>query len=122
LQTVQNRLEELSAKLGANVQHAEKEIRKQITALEERAQTTKASVETANAEMKKWAAESVSTVSEWKAKHDVSRLVARAERAEHYAKACAQVAVASVEAAEQAALDAKLARMDADAAKSAKIA
>ena len=122
LKDAQNRLAALNDKAAASVDHADKEIRRQITALEERAHKAKTSVEAANAEMKKWAADSLTVVTEWKAKHDVNRLATRADRAEHYAKAASQVAIAGVEAAEKAALDARLARADADGAKASKAA
>jgi stress response protein YsnF len=122
LKSAQNRLEVLNAKAKAGAEHADKEIRKQIAALEEQAHKAKVSIESAYADMKKSVAEPMSAVTEWKAKFDVSRLDGRAERAEHYAKAASEVAIASVAAAEKAALDARLARTEAVAAKSAKAA
>ena len=113
LKDAQNRLASLNAQASASVEHANTEVLRQIAALEERAHHAKASVEAANAEMRKWADDSISAVADWKAKRDVSRLVARADRAEQYAKAASQVAVAGVEAAEKAALDARLARSEA---------
>lgn len=120
LKDAQNRLAALNAQASASVEHANTEVRRQIVELEERAHHAKASVEAANAEMRKWADDSISAVADWKAKRDVSRLVARADRAEQYAKAASQVAVAGVEAAEKAALDARLARSEAVDARASK--
>jgi hypothetical protein len=61
-------------------------------------------------------AETREAVSEWKAKHEVRKLNARAERAEEYAACALVVAAAGIDEAEEAILDAALARMEADAA------
>ncbi len=122
MKAIQNSLEALNAKGMANAELAEKELRSQIKALEESGHKAKASLETARTEVMKWADDPVSTVTGWKTKFDVSMLAARADRAEHYATAAAQVATATVEAAQKAALDPKLARSEAETAKSAKAA
>ncbi len=122
LKEAQNRLTSLNSQAAAGIEHANKELHRQVLALDERANKAKAAVEAANAEMKKWMADSVAAVSDWKSKNDVVRLNGRADRADRYALAASQVAVASVEAAERAALDAKLARAEADEAGKAKAA
>ena len=122
LKEAQNRLAALNSQASAGIEHANKELQRQVSALDERANKAKAAVEAANAEMKKWMADSVAAVSDWKSKNDVVRLNARADRADRYALAASQVAVASVEAAERAALDAKLARAEADEAGRSKAA
>ena len=113
-----DRLTSLNTKMKANADDADKEIRKQIGVLEGNAQKARTSLEAARTEMEKWADDSMSTVAGWKTKVDVAMLAARADRAEHYAAAASEVAVAGVAAAEKATLDASLARKDADAAKS----
>lgn len=122
LKALQNRLEALNAKGAASAEHAEKEIRSQIAALEGQAQKAKVSIEAARAEVSKWADDPAATVTAWKAKFDASQLASRADRAARYAEAAAQVAIAGVEQAERAALDAKLARSEADHAKASKAA
>ena len=62
-------------------------------------------------------AEVKEAINEWKAKHEVRKLNARAERSEAYADAAMVLALASIDEAEEAALEAVAARMDADAAK-----
>jgi hypothetical protein len=75
-------------------------------------------VETAQADVKKWVDEfklaSNEKIAEWKAKREKAKLQSRAENAERYAVAAAVIALAAVDEAEQAALEAWLARKDAD--------
>jgi hypothetical protein len=122
LKAVQNSIEALNAKGMANAEVAEKEIRSQIKALEDSGHKAKASLDAARADIMKWVDDPATTVTGWKAKFDVAMLVARADRADKYAKASSQVAAAAIEAAQKAALDAKLARSEAESAKVAKVA
>lgn len=122
LKEVQNRLAALNSQAAAGAEHANNELHRQVSALDERIHKAKDAVEAANTEMKKWVADSITAISEWKSKNDVGRLNTRADRADRYALASSQVAVASVEAAERAALDARLARLEADEAGKAKAA
>lgn len=122
MKAMQNGIEALNAKGMANTEMAEKEIRSQIKALEDSGHKAKVSLEAARADVMKWVDDPVATVTSWKAKFDVSMLAARADRADKYAKASSQVAAAAVEAAQKAALDAKLARTEAETAKVAKAA
>ena len=75
---------------------------------------------TARADIKKWLddrkAATNEKVAEWKTKHEQTKLQNRAELAESYAEAAAVVASSAVDDAEQAALEAWLARKDADSA------
>lgn len=122
MKALQNRIEALNAQGAANFESAEKEIRNQIAALEQRGKTAKASLEAARADVMKWADDPVATVTAWKTKFDASRLSERADRATRYAEAASQVAVASIEQAEKAVLDAKLAHAEAASAKAGKAA
>jgi hypothetical protein len=122
MRALQNSITALNAKGMANAELADKEIRSQIKALEESGLKAKSSLDGARAEVTKWADDPIATVTGWKTKVDVSMLAARADRADKYALAASQVAAASVEAAQKAALDAKLARSEAEAAKATKVA
>lgn len=122
LKDAQNRIAELNSKAAASVADADKELRRQIAMLEVKATKAKAQVDVHTAEMKKWVADTMPSVTDWIAKHEVAKLTARADRAEHYAAAASQVALASVQAAEKAGLDARLARSEANAAKVSKAA
>jgi hypothetical protein len=55
-------------------------------------------------------------ITEWKTKRETSKLLKRADGAERYATAAADLAFAAVDEAEQAALEAWLARQDANSA------
>jgi hypothetical protein len=59
---------------------------------------------------------------EWKDKREKAKLQSRAESAERYGVAAALIALAAVDEAEQAVLEAWLAREDADAAGQTKAA
>ena len=122
MKAAQNNLEAINAKGAANIGHAEKEIRARVASLEQSALKAKGSLEHARDEVVKWVDDSADSVAGWKAKFEVSRLAERADRATKYAGAASQVAVAAVEQAEKAMLDAKLAHAEVDAAKAAKAA
>jgi len=55
-------------------------------------------------------------INEWKVKHETTKLNARADRAEEYAADAVGYAIAMMDQAEEAILDAAVARIDADAA------
>ncbi len=78
------------------------------------------------ADIKKWVDERKATtdqkIAEWKAKHEKARLNNWADFAESYAGAAAAVALAAVDEAEQASLEAWLARKDAESAQGTKAA
>src|SRR5262249_28342003 len=61
-------------------------------------------------------AETKEAVGEWKAKRDTRKLNTRADRAERYAADAIDFAASSIAEAEEATLDARVARIDADAA------
>lgn len=64
-------------------------------------------------------AEVQSKVEEWKVKREIGELNRRAERAENYAASVVVVAMAAIDEAEEAILEAMAARLDADKAISA---
>jgi seryl-tRNA synthetase len=110
---MQNRFAALTSSSDLSLEHAGHELRTQITALEEKASKAKEQIQSSAVLVQKWVDDSVATVEDWKARMDVSMLKARAERADHYAKAAADVATASIDEAAKAALAAKLAHADA---------
>jgi len=55
-------------------------------------------------------------ITEWKSKRELSKLQGRADKAERYAAAASAVAVAALDEAEEASLEAWLARQDANSA------
>lgn len=120
MKNAENRFSAFNAKVGVDMEQANKELRRQIAALEDSAAKARSATEASAAVVKKWVADSVSSVEGWKSNLDIGLLAARAERADHYAKAASEVAIAGVDAAERAALDARLAHSDVQAAKASK--
>ena len=80
----------------------------------------------AQADIKKWVEERKATASEkiaeWKSKRETAKLQSRANSAERYAGAATVVALAALDEAAQASLEAWLARKDADSAPGTKAA
>ena len=119
-------MQQLKAKIDTKAQTAEQEVRIQLDAVKKRLKQDRTKVETAQADVKKWVDEfklaSNEKISEWKVRRDEAKLQIRAEIAERYAVAAAVVAFTAVDEAEQAALEAWLARKDADVAAETKVA
>lgn len=101
-------------------------MRTQLDAVKNRIAQDRTKLETAQADVKKWVDDfklaSNEKIAEWKAKREKAKLRSRAENAERYAVAAAFVALAAVDAAEQAALEAWLAGKDAETADETKAA
>jgi membrane protein involved in colicin uptake len=123
LQTRLNDLESRALALKASVrsapQQAEEALHKQMEQLQKKIDSQKKAASKARTEIESWLdqkkAESKATVEQWKAKHEAKKLAHRADRAEEYAMAAFVVALASVDEAEHALLEAIAARIDADA-------
>jgi len=111
-----SRLDNLKAKIEAKTEHAEDEVRARLDQLEKRVEQDRAKVEAAQADVKAWVEthknETEAKIAEWKTKHEISALENRAERAERYAAATADAALAAIDEAQWAALNAWLARRD----------
>ena len=118
LTSIDKKMQQLKAKIDSKAQTAEQEVRIQLDAVKKRLKQDRTKVETAQADVKKWVDEfklaSNEKIAEWKVKRDGAKLQIRAEIAERYAVAAAVIALAAVDEAEQAALEAWLARKDAD--------
>jgi hypothetical protein len=91
-----------------------------LESVKKRIEQDRTKLKTAQTDIKKWVDEfkaaSNEKIAEWKAKREKAKLQSRAEIAEGYAVAAAVVALTAVDEAEQAALEAWLARKDADIA------
>ena len=126
LTSIDKKMQQLKAKIDSKAQTAEQEVRTQLDAVKKRLAQDRTKVETAQADVKKWVDEfklaSNEKIAEWKDKREKAKLQSRAENAERYAVAAAVVALAAVDEAEQAALEAWLARKDADTADETKAA
>jgi hypothetical protein len=100
---------------------AERALQEKVGEVRARLHGQKQRVEKARADLKVWAeekqTETQATVRAWNATRESKTLNGRAERAEAYAEAAVIHALASIDEAEEAILDAVAARKDADAAK-----
>jgi hypothetical protein len=87
-----------------------------LDAIKNRIAEDRTKLETAQADVKKWVYDfklaSNEKIAEWKAKRDEAKLQIRAEIAERYAVAAAVVALTAMDEAEQAAIEAWLARAE----------
>ena len=111
-------IEGLKTRIDAKATHVEKDVQNHLERVHKRIDQGHAKVAAANAEMKAWVdqrkTDSSEKIAGWRAKREVAKLQGRAEGAERYAAAAIDVAVAAIDEAEQASLEAWLARQDAD--------
>lgn len=123
---IENNMQALKTKIDSKAQTAEQEVRARLDAVKQRIDQQRPKVTAAQADIKKWLEERKATtnqkIAEWKAKSEMARLKSWADFAESYAGAAAAVALAAVDEAEQASLEAWLARKDADTAQATKAA
>jgi hypothetical protein len=120
LDTIEGRLQSVKTNMKAMPEQAEKALRDKLDEAKSRIQAQKKSIEQTRADLKARAEQKVSetkeAVSEWKAKHETRKLNARADRAEDYAADAVEFAMAGIDEAEEAILEAVVARIDAEAA------
>ena len=104
----------LRANLEGKADLAEQQVRSHLDQVRTRIEQGRVKVTAAQAEIKNWAEEKKTAtgdkIADWKVKRELQNRAAQAER---YAAAAADVAVAALVEAEQAALEAWLARQDA---------
>lgn len=118
LTAIDNNMRALKVQIDRQAQTAEQDARAQLDAVKKRMEQDRAKVTAAENDMKKWAdkrkAATNEKIAQWKANLEKGKLQSRADNAERYAAAAAIVAMAALDAAEQASLEAWLARKDAD--------
>ena len=104
------RIKDLKAGVASTSEKAKLEAKAQLAALENKAREAK---------VKSWVEEKKTMtqdkIAQWKEQRDVKRLGARADLSEHYAATAMEIAAAAVDEAERAAVEAVVARMDANA-------
>jgi light-regulated signal transduction histidine kinase (bacteriophytochrome) len=126
LTIIDKKMQQLKTKIDSKAQTAEQEVRTRLGVVKNRIAQDRTKLETAQADVKKWVDDfklaSNEKIAEWKAKREKAKLRSRAENAERYAVAAALVALGAVDAAEQATLEAWLARKDAETADETKAA
>jgi hypothetical protein len=117
LTNVECGLDGVKRKIDGKIDHAEQHVRKHLDSLRRRTEQNHSRVTAAEAQIKTWLDERKSiasrTISDWQAHQETAKLQNRADRVEQYAGAALDVAMAAVDNAEQAALEAWLARQDA---------
>ena len=120
LTVTDNGLDGLKVKIQGKATHVEQDVQSHLDRVHERIEQGRAKVSAAQADMKNWAeqrkAVTSDKIAEWKSKWVTGKLQRRSDNAERYAAAAIDVAVAAVDEAEQASLEAWLARQDADTA------
>jgi hypothetical protein len=113
-------LDGLKAKISGKADRAEQDVRTHLDQVQRRIEQDRAKAVAAQAEMKNWIeqkkAATSEKIAEWKAGHETAKLQNRADMAERYAAAAVDVTLAAFDEAEQATLEAWLARADANAA------
>jgi hypothetical protein len=120
LANIDSGLKSLKTKADSDAKQAEAEARSQLAKLSADIEATKPKLATAEAQMTQWVqaqkAATTQKIAEWKSTQDFGKLQAHAAQAERYAVAARDVAVAALNGAHQAALEAYLARKDANTA------
>lgn len=119
LTAIEGRLKTVKSDIKTHSEEAGKAIRGKLDQARTRLHAEKEKVDKLRANLKVRAeqkiAETKEAVNEWKKKHEIHKLQARAERAEANAADAIAYALFSIDEAEEAILDAVVARMDADA-------
>ena len=125
LNEMDDRLQQLKASAKASSEKTRQDLHSQAERLQASLNADRASIEAAKTRMKDWAAGKKATfdekVAQWKAQRKQEQLNRRAEAAEGYASDAFVVAVAAVDDAYAAAIDAIIARGDADEVSSVKL-
>jgi hypothetical protein len=118
LTIIESGLQGLKAKVEANEVHAERDVRNHLDRVRKRIDQGRTNVCAAKAEVKSWAEDrnsiTADKIAQLKTKRDVAKLQGRANKVERYSVAAVKVATAAIDEAEQASLEAWLARADAD--------
>lgn len=124
LTDIDDSLSGLKARIEGKTQHTEQDAQSHLEKVQKRIEQNRAKVSAAQAEVKGWMegrkTATADKVAEWKAKHETSKLQHRADQAERYAAAAMDVALADLDEAEEAALEAWIARQDAHSAQAKK--
>jgi hypothetical protein len=118
LTSIDGRVDDLKGRIDEKAENAEQDVRNHLGQVQKRIEQDRAKVSAAQGKVKDWV-ESRKTatadkIAGWKAKRETARLQQRADDAEAYASATVALAVAAIDEAELAAVEAWLARLDAD--------
>ena len=120
LTSIDDNMRALKATIDSKERTVEQDVQLHLDSVKKRIAQDRTKLAAAQADIEKWGKERKAVtdekIAEWKAKLEKAKLKGRAEAAERYAAGAAVVASAAVDEAEQAALEAWLARKDADSA------
>ena len=120
LANIDSGLKSLKTRVDSDATQAEAEARSQLAKVSADMEANKPKLAAAEAQLAQWAqaqkAVTTQKIAEWKTTQDFAKLQARAAQAERYAAAARDVAVAKLNAAHQAALEAYVANQDASTA------
>jgi hypothetical protein len=123
LDAADQRIKALKASAKTTTEKAKIDAKAQLAALEAHAKEQQSRLQSAQAKTKAWVDQKKMATSEkiaaWKQKHEVDKLVSHANHADDYAVASMQLAIVAVDEAERAALEAVVARIDANYAQAA---
>ena len=115
-----DRMETVNDRIIGWSKHAEEEVRGELDKVKKRIELGRAKVAQAHADIESWLQvqekETSEVIATWKKRHEIEKLENRADKAERYAVAALGVVVAALDEAEQASLEAWLARRDAKSA------
>jgi DNA repair exonuclease SbcCD ATPase subunit len=118
LTIVESGLQGLKTKIDDNAAQAERDVQNHLDRVRKRIEQRRAKVAEAKVDVSRWIADrdaiTAAVVADWQSKRDVAKLQGRADRAERCAVAAIEVAAAAIDEAEQASLEAWLARVDSD--------
>jgi hypothetical protein len=122
--TIDDKLQALNTKIKGKADDAERAVRQQMELFQKEIDGRNAAAEAAKSKVNEWMqiqkTAALSKIAEWKAKGDAKNLQARADLADEYAAAMSVIAIAAVENAAKASLQALLAHYDAAASKLAR--
>jgi NTP pyrophosphatase (non-canonical NTP hydrolase) len=121
LNAIEGRFAAFTADMQSLSEKAEASVRGKLDEARAKVEAQKGKIEKTRDNLKAMAQQKVAETKEainvWKANHETRKLKARADRAEDYAADAIIYAQAAIDRAEEAILEAVVARMDADAVK-----
>ncbi len=121
---IDDKLQAVNRKIKGKADDAERAVRQQMELFQKEIDGRNAVAEAAKSKVNEWIqiqkTAALSKIAEWKAKGDAKNLQARADLADEYAAAMSVIAIAAVENAAKASLEALLAHYDAAASKLAR--
>jgi exonuclease VII large subunit len=122
LRSAADRIESMNSSLESASRQGAEAMRTKLQEVRQNLARQKKQVDQKRAELKNWAdqkmAETKESIAAWKERHDVAKLNSRADRSERYASDAIEYAAYVLDEAEEATLDAVVARIDAEDAQS----